>query len=102
MLIKIKERSIIKIEEKETIIHNKNVNKNRSNLIRRKIKIESPLVLSPIKLIKLNIRGFLLKIVDQMAQSRKDKSPPLSFNVKNALKDNKSLLSVKRKQFKLL
>jgi hypothetical protein len=83
MLIKIKERNIIKIDVIETTIHNKNVNKNRLSLIRRKIKIESQLVFSPIKLIKLNIREFLLKIVDQMVQFRRDKFLLLSFNAKN-------------------
>ena len=83
MLIKIKEKNIIKIDVIETTIHNKNVNKNRLSLIRRKIKIESQLVFSPIKLIKLNIREFLLKIVDQMVQFRRDKFLLLSFNAKN-------------------
>jgi hypothetical protein len=62
---------------KEIITRNKNANKSRLSLIKRRIKIENPPVLSPIKPTKLSTKEFLLRIVGQMVQSRRGKSLPL-------------------------
>lgn len=89
ILIKIRRRSTISKDGKEITTHNKSANKNRSSLIRRKIKIENQQVFSLIRLIKPSTKEFLLKTAVLKTQFRRAKSFPLKFNVKNPSKPKK-------------